>query len=153
METLTYAARIEEPEPGEFLVTFEDVPEAITGGSSYDEALELAPDCLATAIEGYLKDRLPLPHARPAGEGEVDVPVPPTLAARAILLAAMEEQGLSGRALGQRMDRDEKTVRRILTGRNASFELTLQALQAVGVRPALTRVRVPAQPHVAAAGA
>lgn len=50
----------------------------------------------------------------------------------------MGEQGISNVALAKRINRDEKAVRRILSGKSASFSLTMDALKAVGLRPALS---------------
>jgi hypothetical protein len=36
------------------------------------------------------------------------------------------------------MNRDERAVRRVLSGKNASFSLTMEALRAVGLRTALS---------------
>ena len=41
MTPTTYPARIEEVEPGEFLVTFHDVPEALTSDDSRDAVARL----------------------------------------------------------------------------------------------------------------
>ncbi|HZK99279.1 MAG TPA: hypothetical protein VFC47_05220 [Caulobacteraceae bacterium] len=49
----------------------------------------------------------------------------------------MNAQGLTNVALARRMNRDEKAARRILSGRRASFALTLEALKALELRPAL----------------
>lgn len=137
MPTLSYPARIQEPEPGAFVVAFADIPEAITGGATYDEALAEAPDALAVALQGYLSRGRRAPAPRPAGPGEVDVVLEPAVAARVLLQRAMAEQALSNVALAARMNRQETAVRRILAGKGASLELTLEALKAVGVRPGL----------------
>jgi|CXWL01.1.fsa_nt_gi antitoxin HicB len=52
----------EQPEGG-FVVTFPDIPEAITQGDSVDEALTMAVDALESALSFYVDDRkaLPLP--------------------------------------------------------------------------------------------
>lgn len=57
----TYAAVVTEPHPGEFLVTFPDVPEAVTGASTLEEAVADAPDALAAALEVYQALGRPLP--------------------------------------------------------------------------------------------
>lgn len=144
MQPLAYIAFIEEAEPGAFLVTFPDVPEAITQGDDLREARGNARDALAAALEGYLEagrdfpERAELdPDGGKPGVELFDVAVEPALAARALLTRQMKVQGLSKVGLAQRMNRDEKAVRRILSGRGASLDLTLEALRAVGVRPAL----------------
>ncbi len=137
MTPMTYPAMIAQAPEGDFVVRFRDVPQALTGGATREEASELATDALAVALEGYLEAGLSFPLAGPARTGEIDVPVDPALAARAMLIAAMAEQRLSNVALAQRLGKDEKTVRRIVSGQSASFALTLAALRAVGIRPAL----------------
>ncbi len=51
-----------EPEvDGGFVVTFPEVPEAITGGRDRAEALTMAEDALATALVGYVLERRAIP--------------------------------------------------------------------------------------------
>lgn len=137
MTPLTYPATITQAAEGDYVVRFADVPEALTGDGAYEAAAALAGDALSEALAGYLAAGEPLPPTRPAGRGEIDVPVDPALAARAMLIAAMAAQKISNVALAQRLGKDEKVVRRIVAGQSASFALTLEALRAVGVRPAL----------------
>lgn len=137
MTTFTYAAHVREHAPGDYVVRFEDIPEAITGGSTVDEAVANAPDCLDAAMRAYLKLGRPLPAPRAAKRGEFAVALDPSLAARSLLLAALADQKITKVALAARMDRDEKVVRRIVAGEGVSLDLTLAALRAVGVRPAL----------------
>lgn len=141
MQPLAYTAIVRQDGPNDFLVTFPDVPEAITQGDTFDQAVAHAPDALSAALEHYLKVGRPWPLATPvttaAGERSVETPVAPPLAARALLAATMRDRKLSNVAVAELMGRDEKVVRRILAGQNASLDLTLDALRAVGVRPAL----------------
>jgi len=137
MLAYSYPASVTQIAPADFLVRFKDVPEAITGGATAEEALANAPDALASAVEGYLELGRALPEPSALGRGQTAVSLDPHLAARAILLREMSAQGLSKVALAARMDRDEKVIRRIVSGKGASLDLTLAALRAVGVRPAL----------------
>nr|WP_295237897.1 type II toxin-antitoxin system HicB family antitoxin [uncultured Brevundimonas sp.] len=137
MRPFAYPVRIEEPEPGEFIATFRDVPEAITGGATQAEALEQAADALTIALEGYLKVEAALPVASPAEAGEEVVFPTPALVARAALQSTMADQNLSGRALAQRLGKDEKHVRRILSG-EATLDQVLKALRALGLRAEMT---------------
>lgn len=136
MQPLTYPVVIEEVGPADFVATFPDVPEAITGGETRERALAMAPDALTVAIEGYLALGRPVPTASVLDDLP-RVALDPAVAARAALIAAMSEQGLTKVALASRMRRDEKVVRRILAGKGVSLDLTLEALRALGVRPAL----------------
>jgi len=137
MRYFSYPATVEEYEPGDFIVRFIDVPEAIAFGRTSEEAIGNAPDALRAAIEHYIEREPDVPAPRPAKAGEVSIALEPDVAARAILRRAMNEQGLTNVALARRMNRDEKAVRRILSGRRASFTLTLEALKALGLRPTL----------------
>ena len=141
---MTYYACIHEAAPGDWLVRFYDIPEAITQGDSPEEAIANASDCLEAALEGYIErgHALPAradvqPHEARPDYSVVEVAVAPALAARALLVDAMAAQHLSKVGLAQRMGRDEKVIRRIISGKGASLDLTLQALRAVGIRAAL----------------
>lgn len=61
--TASYRAVIVEAGVDEFLVTFPDVPEAITQGSSLEEAQASAPDALVAALQAYIALGRPLPAA------------------------------------------------------------------------------------------
>ena len=137
MTPIAFPARISEVEPGDFLVTFADLPEAITGGTNRAEAEAQAADALAVAIEGYLLAGRAVPQPREPRAGEVAVALDPRLAARLLLVTEMAHQGLSKVGLAERLGRDEKTVRRILSGKGATLDLTLSALRVLGVRPVL----------------
>src|SRR5579872_2747358 len=100
MRAFVYRAVVEEPYAGDFVVRFIDVPEAITGGATREEALSNAPEALEVAIEHYLALGRPLPEPRVAGDGEVDVPLAPAVAARLLLTDAMAAQGLTKVGLG-----------------------------------------------------
>ena len=81
--------------------------------------------------------REPEPADAADGVIVVDVPVRLITAARWLLKREMRRRSMSQVALGILMGRDEKTVRRIVTGRGASLELALKALAVLGIRPAL----------------
>jgi antitoxin HicB len=137
MTLFSYPAHIEEIEPGEFLVTFPDVPEAITSGATHAEALEAAAGALAVAVEGYLLGGHDVPAPRDAKRGEELVALDPVVAARVVLVLEMGRQGLTKVALAHRIGRDEKAVRRMIAGKGASLDMILGALKVLGVRPAL----------------
>ena len=77
MPSTTYPARIEEVEPGEFLVTFRDVPEALTSADSFEAAAELARGALSAAIEGYIHAGRSAPQPRPADPNEIEIALLP----------------------------------------------------------------------------
>ena len=84
------ASLIPDPDGG-FVVTFPDVPEAITGGATRAEALEMAEDALAVALLGRLDDGVPVPAATTHGKDLVSVAVPARFAAKIALIEAFHE--------------------------------------------------------------
>jgi len=72
---LLYPAQVTE-QGGVFLVTFRDVPEASTSGSSPDDALAMAAKALVAAMDCYIEQRRSVraPSALLAGEVLVELP-------------------------------------------------------------------------------
>ena len=60
-------------EDGGFVVTFPDVPEAITGGKDRTEALQMARDALATALGGYVIEKRAIPAPAEPIDGHAPV--------------------------------------------------------------------------------
>ncbi|HHQ41620.1 MAG TPA: type II toxin-antitoxin system HicB family antitoxin, partial [Chromatiales bacterium] len=57
MYRFAYPARLTpDKQDGGYVVTFRDVPEAITQGDDLEGALREAADCLEEAIAGYIDD-------------------------------------------------------------------------------------------------
>lgn len=85
----------EEGESGReaYTVTFPDVYGANTGGWSWEEAVEMAKDCLGVALGMYVKAREDIPAPSSLAEGQVLISVAPIVAAKLALYAAMREQG------------------------------------------------------------
>ena len=80
---------------GGFVVTFPDVPEAVTQGEDMPDALQEAADCLEEAIAGRIRRGACLPEASPVGPGHLPVPLPARTAAKAAL-AALGQQLVVG---------------------------------------------------------
>lgn len=70
---LDYPVVLEAQPEGGFVVTFPDVPEAITQGEDEDEALLYAVDALETALSFYVDARMQLPVASKAKRGQKTV--------------------------------------------------------------------------------
>lgn len=135
----TYPATLTPDETdGGYVVTFRDVPEAITQGEDLQDALAQAADALEEAIAGRLRlgDEIPFP-SRPRRH-ETLVPVPALTAAKAALHLALRQEGLTKSELAARLECDEKEVRRLLDPRHGSKLRRIQAALAVlGRRVAL----------------
>ena len=65
-----------------YTVTFPDVYGANTGGWSWEEALEMAGDCLGVALGMDVKAREDIPAPSPLAEGQELISVAPIVAAK-----------------------------------------------------------------------
>jgi antitoxin HicB len=70
---MLYPAQIQQ-EDKVFIITFKDVPEAMTQGYTWLEALDMAEDALKTAIEFYTEDDRPIPCSSVPASGDVMIP-------------------------------------------------------------------------------
>ena len=98
---------------GTVVVTFPDVPEAITQGRGEGDARAKAEEALALVLLTYLKRGKPLPKPRAKGRGLVDVAVAPEVAAKLAVLEFFAAARMTKSELARRIGRDEKEVRRI----------------------------------------
>jgi antitoxin HicB len=117
---------------GGFVVTFPDLPEAITQAEDAAGALHEAADALEEAIAGRIRRGDPIPRPSTTAGSGLYVPVPALTAAKAALCLALRESGLSKSELAARLGCDEKEVRRLLDPRHPSklprIERALSAL-------------------------
>ena len=61
---LAYPVGLETDDDGAVLVSFPDIPEALTEGATEQEALAEARDCLIAALGGYIDGRRDIPARR-----------------------------------------------------------------------------------------
>ena len=116
-----------------YVVTFPDVYGANTGGWSWEEALEMAEDCLGVALSIYVDRREDIPIPSPLQEGQVSIPVPLIVAAKLTLYTAMRKQGITNVALAARLGLSEGAVRRLVNPLHRSHISQVEkALKAVG---------------------
>jgi antitoxin HicB len=108
------------PDGATVLVTFADVPEAITFGADEDEALLQAVDALESALAFYVNDRLPLPAASKPKRGQRTVRPSPLECAKLGVYQAMTEQGVKKAELARRLGWHMPQVDRLFDLRHAS---------------------------------
>lgn len=125
---------------GGFVVSFRDVPEAITQADSLPQCLDAAAGALQAAIEGRIMDGLEIPVASRAKRGERLVAVPIQTALKAALYIAMRERGITRVELARRLRIDEKEARRMLDPHHATKAERLEQALAVLGRHAELRV-------------
>ena len=136
-------------EGGGYWVSFPDVKGASTGGSTREEALEMAEDALVAVLGAYyyLGEDIPLPS--PVGEGQEPVPLQPIAAAKVALHVAMRDQGMTKVALAMRLGVSEAAVRKLCNPDHRSHISTVErALHAVGRGLIIEDVPWPPAPSV-----
>jgi antitoxin HicB len=120
------------PDTGTVLVTFPDVPEAITFGMDEDEALLQAVDALETGLSFYVEARKPLPVPSPAA-GRPTVCPSALECAKLGVYQAMTEQGLRKTDLARRLGWHLPQVDRLFDLSHASrFDQIEAAARALG---------------------
>lgn len=118
---------------GGFVVTFRDVPEAITQGDDTADALVQAADALDEAMAGRIRRGDPIPEPSAPEPGQTLIPVPALTAAKAALYLALQDAGINKSELAVRLGCDEKEVRRLLDPKHSSKLSGIQrALAALG---------------------
>ena len=133
-----YPIDLEQYAADDWVVQFPDVPEAITGGDSRDDALARAADALEEALAGHILDRTPVPAPSPA-RGRPTASPGALIAAKLALYEATTAAGLTNVALAARLAVDEAEVRRMLDPRHATKITRLeQALASLGRRLVVT---------------
>jgi antitoxin HicB len=120
---------------GNIVISFPDVPEAITQGRGQADARAMAEEALGLALLSYLERNKALPNPRARGRTLVDIAVAPDVAAKLAVLEAFAEAGISKSELGRRIGKDEKEVRRILDPKHSTkLPALTAALRALGKR-------------------
>ena len=123
-------------EDGGYTVTFRDIPEAITQGDSFEEAVAMAQDALATAMEFYFEDNRPVPLPSQALDGEVIVELPLSIWSKVLLLNEMLAQHVSQAELAKRMAIKPQQVTRIVNLEHTTkIDTLVQAFKALGRTP------------------
>ena len=122
------------PDGGTAVVTFPDVPEAITFGEDESDALLRAVDALETALSRYMDDRRDLPQPSPTA-GRPSVAPGALCSIKLQLYQAMRDAGVRKAGLARRLGWRAPQVDRPLDLNHASRLDQLEtALAALGKR-------------------
>jgi len=128
-----YPVTLTAEDNGTILVTFADVPEAITFGADEDEALLQAVDALETGLSFYVDARRPLPLPGKPAKGQKTVSPSALECAKLGVYQAMLEQGVKKSDLARRLGWHMPQVDRLLDLSHASrFEHVEAAARALG---------------------
>lgn len=118
---------------GGFIITFRDLPEAITQADTLEDGIEEAMDCLEEAIAGRIDDGLDIPKPGKPRKNEQLITLPAHIAIKAALYIAMCEQNINKSELARRMQVDVREVRRMLNPHHGTKLPTMEeALSVLG---------------------
>ena len=127
------------PDDGSVLVTFADVPEAITFGADEQEALMQAVDALESGLSFYVYARQPLPAPSKPKRGQKTVRPSAMECAKLGVYQAMTDQGIRKAELARRLGWHMPQVDRLFDLRHASkFEQIETAAAVLGKRLVLS---------------
>jgi antitoxin HicB len=133
--TDAYPAKLMKDEDGRYLVTFPDIPEALTDGATIEDALTEAVDCLEEAMAGRINRDEDIPAASKSKRGQYLIPLAAHFAMKVLLHCAWKEAGITRTQLAERMEVDEKEARRLLDPHYGSkLPKMEQAFDALGYR-------------------
>ena len=135
MRTYTYPALFEPGDEAGVVVTFPDVPGAITQGGDEADARLMAAEALGLMLVQYLADGRALPTASAPAKGQVMITADAELATKVAVLEAFRDAGISKTELASRLGKHEREVRRILDPDHATkIPALVAALAALGRR-------------------
>lgn len=132
---MRYPAHFMPAEEGGFVVTFRDIPEAITQGDTEEEAMEMATDALLTAMDFYFEDKRAVPAPSRAKRGERLVSLPPSVCAKVLLLNEMLAQHVSPSELARRVGTTPQNINKVIDlGHTTKIDALNEAMHALGKR-------------------
>ena len=117
---LSYPVKMELDTNNTYLVTFPDIPEAVSVGDDEDEALLNALDALESAIEIYFDEKREVPPPSKSKKGQPVVTLPALVVSKVLLANEMIRQGIKKSELARRLDVHMPQVDRLLDPRHSS---------------------------------
>ncbi len=132
---MLYPATFTPDDSGGFVITFRDIPEAITQGDTEEEAFEMAQDALITAMDFYFEDRrlVPPPSERRPEDRCIELPL--SVAAKVLLLNEMIAQRIRPVDLARKMNTAPQEINRIIDLHHTTkIDRVAEALASLGKR-------------------
>jgi antitoxin HicB len=130
---MRFPAKFARAKEGGFVVTFPDIPEAITQGDNIDDALQHAADALESALDFYFEEgrRVPMPSRPKRGQRVVELPA--SVSAKVLLLNEMIAQKVRPATLARRLRVTPQEVTRLIDLRHTTkIDGIAGALKALG---------------------
>ena len=137
---LSYPARIAR-DGARFMVSFVDIPEALSDGGTREEAMAMAADALTTAMDFYFEDKRAVPKPSAPKRGQTMIDLPASVSAKVLLLNEMLQQHMKPAELARRMSVRRQEVNRLTDLHHPTkIDTISQALLAIGMRLVLRLV-------------
>lgn len=92
VKIMRYPVTLTPAPEGGYVVSFVDIPEALTQGETVAEAMEAAKDALITAFDFYFEDNELIPLPSPLNNNDHFIEVPLSVASKVLLLNAFCSQ-------------------------------------------------------------
>jgi len=132
---MRYPVHLKKAKEGGYVVTFPDIPEAITQGETVEDALHHAQDALESAMEFYFDDRRPVPAPSKAKPRQHVIELPASLTAKILLLNEMLRQKVRPAELARRIGTTPQEINRLTDIRHTTkIDRIDDALRALGKR-------------------
>jgi antitoxin HicB len=132
---LSYPVNLDLDTNNTLLVTFPDIPEAISVGDDEEEALLNGLDALETAIEWYFDEKREVPMPSKPRKGQHVVSLPALVVTKVLLQNEMIRQGVRKSELARRLNVHMPQVDRLLDPRHSSkIEAIEAAFRTLGKR-------------------
>lgn len=115
------------------IVSFPDIPEGHSNGTSLEDALAMAADALAAAISFYFdrSEAVPLPTKPKAGQHTVALPL--SVSAKVLLWNEMIRQNVKPAELARRMGISRQAAQRLTNIRHATkIDTIADAMEVLG---------------------
>lgn len=109
-----YPAQFEPDPGGGFVVTFRDIPEAITQGETESEAIDMAADALLTAMDFYFEDGRQVPMPSKPEKNDHLVALSAGVWAKVLLLNEMLAQKVGPSELARRIGSSPQAFNRVM---------------------------------------
>jgi len=130
---MQYPAIFEPAEEGGFVITFPDIPEAITQGEDVEDAMRHAADVLEAALDFYLESGRTVPVPSKPKRGQRLVELPASVSAKVLLLNEMIAQKVRPAELALRLKVTPQEVTRLTDLRHTTkIDGIANALKALG---------------------
>jgi antitoxin HicB len=130
---MRFPAKFTPAKEGGFVVTFPDIPEAITQGDNVEDALRHAADALESALDFYFEEgrRVPAPSRPKRGQRMIELPA--SVGAKVLLLNEMIAKKVRPAELARRLSVTPQEVTRLIDLRHTTkIDGIAEALKALG---------------------